>query len=423
MPDPSPSSSPATRWSLPARYLVAVLLIVLAAVTALLLLPLLQVLFLAFLIAFLIFIPARILKRRTRLPYALIIAVFFLALFGLLACALLTLIPALINAFDSLWTSVQSSYDQLAAQVSSAPPANSVVTIAGIPIDLSAIRPALQQFIAGQPAGGAAVSLSDIMGILGRVAGSLLGLAGGIFNSAAGLVALFFGALVIAFFFLIDLPISGGILTDWVPPQYSRETTLLFARLDQIWLHFFKAEIVIGLIIGAGSFVIFLLLGVPYPLPLAIIMGTIGLIPTIGGILAMIPLVIDCLLLGSTTLTGLDHVTFALLAVIASLVYSQIIYTFVSPQISGAAVQLPAVAVVVGVLAALALAGILGALLIVPIMGSVRLFVHFALSKLSLREPYPDDAAPPPEIPGFFSQMLYVKPPAQRGQSSVGSRQ
>jgi predicted PurR-regulated permease PerM len=106
MPDPSPSSSPATRWSLPARYLVAVLLLLLAAMTVLLLLPLLQVLLLAFLISFLIFIPARALKRRARLPYSLIIAVFFLVMFGLLACALLTLIPGLIIAFNSMWTSV-----------------------------------------------------------------------------------------------------------------------------------------------------------------------------------------------------------------------------------------------------------------------------------------------------------------------------
>jgi predicted PurR-regulated permease PerM len=143
-------------------------------------------------------------------------------------------------------------------------------------------------------------------------------------------------------------------------------------------------------------------------------MGTIGLIPTIGGILAAIPIVIVCLLLGSTTLTGLDPLTFTVIVVIICVVYNQLVYTFVSPKISGAAVHLPAVAVVVGVLAALTLVGILGALLVVPIIGSVRLFVHFALSKLALRDPYPDDTTPPDDIPGFFSQMLYVKPSAKR---------
>ena len=415
MPDPSPSPPPATQWSLPARYLVAILMLVLAAGVVLLLLPLLQVLFLAFLISFLLFIPARALTRRTRLSYSLIIAILFLVMFGLLACALLTLIPGLINAFNNMWTSVQSRYDQLAAQLRAAAPANGMVTIAGIPVDLGPVMPALQQFVGGQPAGNeAGLKLIDINVVLVQIAGALLGLAGNVFSSVAGLVALIFSALIIALFLLIDLPVSSGILTDWVPPQYSREITLLFARLDQIWLRFFKAEIVIGLIIGVGNFVIFVLLGVHDPLPLAIIMGTIGLIPTIGGILAAIPIVIVCLLYGSTRFTSLDPLVFTALVVIASVAYNQTIYTLVAPKISGAAVKLPAVAVVVGVLAALSVFGILGAVLVVPIMGSVRLFVHFALFKLSLRDPYPNDAESPPEIPGFFSQMLYVKPTAAR---------
>jgi predicted PurR-regulated permease PerM len=243
--------------------------------------------------------------------------------------------------------------------------------------------------------------------------GGLLGLVSSVFSSAAGLVAAFFSALIIALFLLIDLPAANGILTDWVPPQYGREVTLLFARLDRIWLRFFKAEVVIGLIIGLGNLVLFVLLGVPHPVPLAIIMGTIGLIPTVGGILAAIPIVIVSLLFGSTVFTGLDPVTFTVIVVILSVVYNQLVYTFVSPRISGAAVHIPAAIVVIGVLAALALVGILGALLIVPILGSVRLFVVFALSKLEQRAPFPDDEAPPTEIPGFFSHMLYVKPSDQ----------
>jgi predicted PurR-regulated permease PerM len=226
----------------------------------------------------------------------------------------------------------------------------------------------------------------------------------------AGLVAGFFSALIIALFLLIDLAVANGILTNWVPPQYGHEVSLLFARLDQIWLCFFKAEVVIGLIIGLGNLVLLVLLGVPHPVPLAIIMGTIGLIPTSGGILAAIPIVIVCLFFGSTVFTGLDPITFTVIVVILCVVYNQLVYTFVSPRISGAAVHIPAAIVVIGVLAALALIGILGALLIVPILGSVRLFVGFALSKLSLRAPFPDDESPPTEIPGFFSHMLYVKP-------------
>ena len=416
MPENSPAMPPSTQWSLPARYLAAVMLLLLVALGALFLLPLLEVLFLAFLISFLLFIPARALGRRTLLSYSLIVVLFFLVLLGLLICALLNVIPALLNAFHNMWSAVQTRYDQLVAQLSAPPqPADNLVTIAGIPIDISSIRPALQQLIAGTPAtDGAVLQLSDMIAVLNRLASGVLGLAGNVFNSVAGLIALFFSALIIAFFFLIDLPVSSGILTDWVPPHYSREITLLFAQFDRIWLNFFKAEIVIGLIIGVGNFVIFLLLGVPHALPLAIIIGTIGLIPTVGGVLDAIPIVLVCLLLGSTRFTDLDPLIFTLVVVIASVAYNQTIYTLVAPKISGAAVKLPAVAVVVGVLAALAVFGILGAILIVPILGSLRLFLRFALSKLSLRDPYPDEAEPLADIPGFFSQMLYVKvkPPA-----------
>ena len=418
MSDNSPSAPVSTHWSPPARYFVGVLLVLLAVLGVLFLLPLLHVLFLTFLISFLLFIPARALVRRTRLPYPLIIALFFLLILGLLIYGLVTAIPTVQNTFLEMWTAVEHGYDDLAVQLSTARPVDGVISIAGIQIDSGALLPVLKQLVTGRAAAAnnGALNFTQIAGVLGQLAGNILGLTGSVFNSLAGLITMFFSGLAISFFLLIDLPVSGGILTDWVPSQYGREITLLLARLDRLWLNFFKAEVMIGLIIGAGSFVIFLALGVRFALPLAIIIGTIGLIPTIGGILAVIPVVIVCLLLGSTAITSLDHVTFALLVVIAYLIYSQIIYTFISPKIAGRAVQLPAVAVIVGVLAALAVFGILGALLVVPIMGSVRLFLHFALSKLALRDPYPAEVDPPTEIPGFFSQMLYVKSPVKRGR-------
>ncbi len=76
-----------------------------------------------------------------------------------------------------------------------------------------------------------------------------------------------------------------------MPAPYRREITLLFAKLDHLWLNFFKAEVVIGLLTGSVDFVVMWLWGMPGALPLAIIAGTIGLIPTIGGFLAAIPVV------------------------------------------------------------------------------------------------------------------------------------
>ena len=399
---PTAHVSVPTQWSLPTRYLAGIFLLLLGAVGILLLLPLLQLLFLAFLIAFLMFLPARALTQRFHLPYRLTVLLLFLGLGLLFGCALVNIIPRLIESFDQLGKSTQSSYEQFITQLQTSAAQGGTLTVAGIPVDVTAVR----QFLTGQSPSGA--QLAQIAGALGQFGNVVLTLAGGVFSGVAGLIGLIFTATIIAFFLLIELPGSQGVMTDWVPAPYKREITLLFAKLDRLWLSFFKSEVVIGLLIGSVDFVVMWLWGVPGALPLAIIAGTIGLIPTIGGLLAALPVIAVCLIDGSTRLVGMEHVLFTLVVLVSLLVVNQIIFSFISPRISSAAVSVPAAVIVVGVLLGLSIAGILGALLVVPIIGSLRLFVNYVLSKIALREPFPGEE-PSTEQMGFFSQVLYVK--------------
>lgn len=388
--------------------MAAVFLVMLGVMALLLVAPLLQVVLLSFLIAFLVFIPSRGLVRRLHLPFPAAVLLIYLLIAALFVCAIFTLLPNLIAAFENLGTSLQASYQQFVTQLLNYRPQQGSVQIAGIPVNLDGIMPSVQQLVLGRP-GGSSGLVSQMGNVLSSLGGTVLNLSGAIFANVAGFLTLLVTSFFVALLLLIDLPVSGGMMSAWVPQQYSRELAVLFAKLDRLWLGFFRAEVIVGMIITAGNLVIYLLLGVPSALPLALISGTIGLIPTIGGILALIPLIVVCLLEGSTVLTGMDHVTFALLATVITLVFEQIIYAVIAPRISGTAVAIPAVAVVIGVLAGLAIAGILGAILVVPIMGSIRVFVHYALSKIALRDPYPNESAPDPDDFGFFSHMLYVK--------------
>lgn len=407
MPEDTSSTPPArapvpTQWSLPARYLAFVFLVVLGAVGILLLLPLLQMLFLAFLIAFLMFLPASALTRRFHLPYRLTVLLLFLGLGLIFSCALVNIIPRLIESFDQLGKSTQASYEQFVAQLQTMAAQGGTLTVVGIPIDMTAVR----QFLTGKSPDG--LQLTQIANVLGQFGNDLLSLAGSVFSGVAGLISLIFAATIIALFLLIDLPGSQGVMTDWVPAPYRREITLLFAKLDRIWLNFFRAEAVIGLLMGSVDFVVMWLWGVTGVLPLAIIAGTIGLIPTIGGFLAAIPVVVVCLINGSTRLVAMDHVLFTLVVLASLLVVNQVIFSVISPRISSGAVSVSAAVVVVGVLLGLTIAGILGALLVTPIIGSLRLFAKYLLTKIALREPFPDEETPT-EQAGFFSQVFYVK--------------
>lgn len=97
------------------------------------------------------------------------------------------------------------------------------------------------------------------------------------------------------------------------------------------------------------------------------------------------------------------------LTIIAYLVVTQTIGTIVSPKLKGSAINVPTVAIVVGVMVGLAVAGIVGALLVAPIIGSLRVFMQYAIAKILLRGPYPGEEVLPLQEEGFFSHMLYVK--------------
>jgi predicted PurR-regulated permease PerM len=113
------------------------------------------------------------------------------------------------------------------------------------------------------------------------------------------------------------------------------------------------------------------------------------LIPTIGGIIALVPLSIIAFLQGSTVFTELSNGTLALLVVIVNLAISQIIWNVVGPKILGDAVNLPLPIIIVGVLVGAALGGILGAFLITPIIGTVRVITVYLLRKIGQQDPFP----------------------------------
>jgi predicted PurR-regulated permease PerM len=212
--------------------------------------------------------------------------------------------------------------------------------------------------------------------------------------------------LLFSFFLMLDLNRGRGVLVDWVPPEYHREITLLLSKLDGIWVGYITAQVIYGTLLAAFSLVEFTLLGVPFPVVMAIMTGIISLIPTIGGLLSSAIVASFCLIFGSSVLVDMSNATFALLVVLIGVVITQVTYNFIALPIVGRYVQLPVSVVFVGVLAGLALGSIVLAFLVVPILATLRIFGSYILSKVMGREPFPDETVPERPQPGFFSQLF-----------------
>jgi predicted PurR-regulated permease PerM len=358
-----------------------------------LVLPLLQVILFSFLIAFIMFIPSRSLSKRTRLPYGLAVGVSFIIAAVLFIGLALLLLPEIFRAVGSVRVSINQAYAQLAAAQADRT-LNTIVQIAGVSVPVSDIAALIRQLLpiaADDPLSG----LAHLMF--------------GLFGNMASLIAAVGTASVVALFFLIDLPISSGTMTTTIPAPYRREIALLFGKLDVLWLKFFRALMIVGVITGAASLSLFVLFGLEGALLLAVVTATIRLIPVIGRIFAILLVFAAALINGSTRFVGMDNFAFAVLSFIAYLIVTEAISTLVSPKLKGSAIEVPTVAIVVGVMVGLATAGIVGAVLIVPIIGSLRVFMKYAIAKILLRDPYPNQELRPLQHEGFFSHMLYVK--------------
>jgi|GEM_PF-2383339 len=381
------------QWPAPLRYGMGIVLVAICVAGLLLIMPLLQIILLSFLIAFIMFLPSRNLNRRTRLPYGLAVVVSFVIAIAIVVALALVLLPEVLRTAASARTSIQQGYIQLDTLAQSST-ADNTVQVAGVSIPVNELVTYLLQ--------ASSFSAGDLLT-------SLTHLLFGIFTNLVSVVAAVGTASVVALFFLIDLPISGGTMTTTIPAAYRREIALLFGKLDVLWLKFFRALIIIGVITGAASFGLFALFGINGALILAILTATIGLIPVVGRLFAIIMIFATALTGGSTRFLGLDNFAFAVLTIIAYLIVTQAIGTIVSPKLKGSAINVPTVAIVIGVLVGFAVAGIVGALLITPIIGSLRVFMQYTLDKILLHDPFPGEELPPLQEEGFFSHMLYVK--------------
>jgi predicted PurR-regulated permease PerM len=178
--------------------------------------------------------------------------------------------------------------------------------------------------------------------------------------------------------------------------MYRREIYLLTTHVNSVWSGFFRGQLVICLLIGILTFLQLTLMGVGNAIGIAVIVALISLIPTIGGVIALIPMFFVPLLGGSSVpmFQNMSNVSLALLVTVIYLIWSQIVWTVVAPKILGDAVSIPLPVIILGIGVGLAIGGILGAFLIVPILGTLRLVVIYIIAKLNGRDPFPGQGQP-----------------------------
>lgn len=427
------------QFSLWVRQLLTVIVLIVAVYLLTITAPVLPMLTIAFLIAFVMFIPSRAIARNTPIPYAIVVILLYGLMGSLLVFGLLLLTPTLISGFNSILNSFRQGYSDLIVSLQSLRPQDAVLLILGVPIDLSdvvrtvqgiflnGVVPRTTGFLLPQGLGSMASTGQQVE--LGNLINQILPLFGPVsqtVTSAIGSVAGFIGSVLLAvfvsFLILLDVPFTQSVISRKVPTQYHREFALLVNKLAKIWNGFFRGQVLIGFAIGLLTFVQLQGMGISNAFTLAVITGTISLIPTIGGIIALVPLSLIPLIQGSQLFPQVPNVIMAGLVVGINLVISQIIWNVVAPKILGDALELPLPVIIVGVFVGAAAGGVLGAFLAAPIMATLKEIFAYIWHKINLEDPFPGEPAPfrwgddpfanrrTGEMPSLGGQMLAAEP-------------
>lgn len=205
----------------------------------------------------------------------------------------------------------------------------------------------------------------------------LIGLTGQFVSVAVGLFTLLF----LVFFFLKDGRSLLSQVLELLPVRARSEAEAVIARISQRTGRYVLGQLVVMSVDGALTAIGLTLLGLPYAVLLGVLVGLLAIIPLIGPILGALPGVLIGLSISWTT--GLW----------AALIYwgvQQIEGYLIYPFVTGRAVRLHPVWIILAFIAAGSLLGIVGMILAVPVAVTVAIL----LEELYLPRVNPP---PPPE--------------------------
>jgi predicted PurR-regulated permease PerM len=218
----------------------------------------------------------------------------------------------------------------------------------------------------------------DIGGQLEKKAGELPGKVG----TAASLLADIGLGVVNSIFALLTILILAAFMLASGPRW--RDEVLRLAPADQAaaWRrvsddiaaavgNYVGGALVQALIAGITSYLVMLILGIPFRVPLAVLVGAFDLIPLVGATIAAVVIAIVTVFV--------DFPTATIVWVIWSIIYQQVENNLIQPRIQARAVDVQPFVVLVAVLFGSTLFGVIGALLAVPLAASIQIAIREVL--------------------------------------------
>ncbi len=198
--------------------------------------------------------------------------------------------------------------------------------------------------------------------VFGGVLGAGQALLGGVFSTLT--------VLILTLYFLASMRTLRSTAYAMVPASRRERVTLIGDEISKRIGGYVGGQISIATLNGLCSYVLMLVLGIPYPAVLAIVVGVFGLIPLVGAGLGAVVVVVVALFVSLPT---------AIIVLVYYVVYQQVENYLIAPKIMARTVSVPGALCLVAALVGGTLLGALGALIAIPIAAGILLIVQEVL--------------------------------------------
>ncbi len=275
--------------------------------------------------------------QKRRIPRVLSVVIPYVIVFTFFTSLVIPLIPFFVSQIQSLFIIFPRYLDQAAG-------------ILGVQID--------------------ATQLGSFFGSeIGLISQNAFALTSKVFGGIFSTLTIF----VVSFYLLLDHDRIKKYLVNLFPIQNQKNVLLITSQIEEKLGGWFRGQIILSIFIGVITWIGLTFLGLEFALPLALIAGTLEIIPTIGPILAAIPAIIVALNTSANT---------AIIVVVFYIFLQAVENNLLVPRIMQKAVGLHPIAIIIGVIIGSELLGIIGALLAIPFI-SLLLIIFNSFNKRS----------------------------------------
>lgn len=211
---------------------------------------------------------------------------------------------------------------------------------------------------------------SNIANRLGDSNGPLLT---GINRAGSALVSIV-TVLVLTFFMLVEGPYWIKEFWRFQHPEHKKHRQVLVKKMYHVITSYVNGQLLVAMLAGFTALIAMILVGIPFPLPLAGIVALFSLIPLVGATLGSVVVILVALF---------QSVPAAIVMGIFFLVYQQIENNVIQPMVQSRTLDLTPLMVLVSVIFGISLGGILGGFIAIPVAAILKiLFLDYQQTRI-----------------------------------------